>query len=224
VPSPLGIIPRYRIREGVNRWEVGGNEGAAYLFPHSIIGNAYEEIDGSVAGICLDIGASFGWYTVRWANRLKDTGRVVAVEPQLSHYKFLVRNIVLNQLSNVTALNCAAGDTDGSLVLYPQAFGVSRMDASAVYRSGGRPVEVPMRSIDSLCEELILNDVRFVKIDVDGFEPQVLRGMARLLRRDRPVIVFEALSAEALSACSAELSPLYVVRQLADIDFVANPA
>jgi hypothetical protein len=97
------------------------------------------------------------------------------------------------------------------------------MDASAVYRSGGRPIEVPMRSIDSLCEELVLKDVRFVKIDVEGFEPQVLRGMARLLRRDRPVIVFEALSAAALNACRAELSPRYVVRQLADIDFVADP-
>ena len=40
-PSPLGLIGHYRIRAGSNRWEIEGSEGAAYLFPRTVLGNAY---------------------------------------------------------------------------------------------------------------------------------------------------------------------------------------
>lgn len=224
VRSPLTVIRRYRIRDGDNRWEVGGNEGAAYLFPRSIMGTAYGDVEQGLSGVCIDVGASFGWYTVRWARQVGNSGRVIALEPQPRHYSSLVRNIALNKLTNVAALPCAVGDHDGSLVLFAPAFGLSVMDASAIYRTGGNAIEVPMRSIDSVCDELSLTDVRLVKIDVEGFEPQVLRGMIRLLERSRPTIAFEALTTEALSACRAELPPTYGIRRLADIDYVAEPS
>jgi FkbM family methyltransferase len=222
IPSPLRLVSRYRIRDGVCRWEVKGTEGAAYLFPRTDLGTALEEIEQGLTGVCIDVGASFGWYTVRWARQLETHGRVIALEPHPRHYPSLITNVALNGLSNVVALRCAAGDIDGTLTLYDPAFGISAFDASAVRNQGGVAVEVPVRRIDSLCEELSLDDVRLVKIDVEGFEPQVLRGMTRLLQGDRPTVVFEAWTPEALSACRAEFPTRYTIRRLNDWDYVAE--
>ncbi len=221
--SPLGLVGRYRIRDGLNRWEVGGNEGAAYLFPRTTLGKAYGEIEPEITeGICIDVGASFGWYTVRWARQLGSHGQVVAIEAQPKHYRSLISNVDLNKLPNVRALSCAAGDHDGVLDLNIPQFGLSTLDASAVYNGGGPTIRVRMRSVDSVCDELALVDVRLVKIDVEGFEPQVLRGMARLLERDRPSVLFEAITTEALGSCREELPPTYTVRRLGDLDYIAE--
>jgi FkbM family methyltransferase len=223
-PSPLGLIGTYRIRDGATRWEIGGNEGAAYLFPRTVLGRAYGEIEPDLtSGICIDVGASFGWYTVRWAKQLASHGQVIAIEAQPKHYRSLVRNVTLNNLSNVRTLSCAAGEQDGVLDLNIPQFGLSVLDASAVYNEGSPAIRVPMRSIDSICDELGLSGVRLVKIDVEGFEPSVLRGMGRLLERGRPSVLFEAITVEALSACRAEFPSAYKIRRLGDLDYLAEP-
>jgi FkbM family methyltransferase len=223
IPSPLLLIRRYRIRAGVNRWEVSGNEGAAYLFPGTALGAAFEEVERGLNGVCIDVGASFGWFTVRWARQVGTRGRVLALEPDPRHYPSLVRNVELNQLTNVIALTCAAGDRDGVLDLFAPEFALTIFDASAVRHEGGAAIQVPMRTIDGLCDELSLTDVRLVKIDVEGFEPNVLRGMKRLLEHDHPTVIFEAWTADLLSACRAELPSNYHIRPLSEWDYVAEP-
>src|SRR5713226_4673638 len=201
-PSPLGLLRRYRIREGINRWEVAASEGAAYLYPVTPVGT-FGEAEENLTGVCIDVGASFGWFTVRWARQLGARGRVLELEPDPRHYPSLLRNIKLNQLNNVVALQSAAGDHEGSLTLFAPAFGMTTFDSSAIVDGGGPKTVVPMRTIDSLCDELELTDIRLVKIDVEGFEPNVLRGMERMMEREHPTVVFEALSPQALKACRA---------------------
>jgi len=65
---------------------------------------------------------------------------------------------------------------------------------------------------------------RFVKIDVEGAEYEVLRGMERTLRATRPSVIFEALDREALAKCTSLLEQLgYSVRRLPDGNFLAFP-
>jgi FkbM family methyltransferase len=218
LPSPLSLIRRYRIREGDNLWEVKGTEGAAYLFPGTALGLGFDGIAVS-SGLCIDVGASFGWHTVRWARGFR---HVLALEPDPRHYSSLVQNVALNCLDNVTTLRCAAGESDGVLELFIPEFGLSTFDASAVLHWGTKPPTlVPMRTIDSLCDELGLADVHLVKVDVEGYESHVLRGMSRVLQRDRPTVIFEAWTTGALEACRAEL-PGYGIRQLNEWDYLAQ--
>ena len=223
-PSPLGLIGHYRIRAGSNRWEIEGSEGAAYLFPRTVLGNAYVAFEHEITeGTCIDVGASFGWYSVRWAKQLEGHGRVISIEPQEKHFRALIRNIGLNSLPNMMALHCAAGDHDGVLELNVPQFGLSMLDASAVYNEGGPMIQIAMRSIDSLCDEMSIADLRLVKIDVEGFEPQVLHGMAKVLERDRPTVLFEAITTEALNACRVQLPATYSVSRLGELDYLAQP-
>jgi len=107
--------------------------------------------------------------------------------------------------------------------LFAPEFGLTIFDTSAVRQGRATAIQVPMRTIDDICQELSLIDVRLVKIDVEGFEPHVLRGMTRLLRRQRPIVVFEAWTDELLSACRAELPSSYEISRLNDWDYVAQP-
>jgi FkbM family methyltransferase len=221
-PSPLSIVGRYQIGDGHSRWEVGADEGAAYLFATTALGHAYEELEPIDEGICIDVGASFGWYSIRWARQVGNRGRILAIEPQPKHVRSLVKNVALNQLSNVVVRPCAVGSQEGVLDLTIPRFGLSHYDASAVYHNDGPTIQVPMWSIDGLCDELGLVGVRLVKIDVEGFEPQVIRGMARVLKRDRPRVVFEAMTATALAACRVEFPGEYKIRELGEFDYLAE--
>jgi FkbM family methyltransferase len=219
LPSPLRLIGRYRIRDGALTWDVQGVEGAAYLFPATAVGHAYGALESRIAGVVLDIGAGFGWYTVQWATMLGTGGRVFALEPCARHLPSLERNTA--SLRNVTILSCAAGEHDGVVTLHDATFG-GIYDAS-IRSDSGATSTVRVRRVDSLCHELGIQGVRFVKIDVEGYEPEVLRGMRQLLERDRPLVAFEALSPEALEACRAALPASYAVRCLAGDDYAAEP-
>jgi hypothetical protein len=79
-----------------------------------------------------------------------------------------------------------------------------------------------VRTGDAILDELGgVADVTLVKIDVEGYEPQVLQGLSRVLRQ-RPLIVFEALDEEALRSSVTHLRG-YSVRLLEGRNFLASP-
>jgi FkbM family methyltransferase len=204
LPAPVGLMGWYRIRDRYGMWEVHGSGGPAWIeliHGGGAVGMALDRLE---AGTLVDVGASYGYFTVRCARRIGDRGSVVAIEAHPQRYQELRRSLALNGLGNVAAVWCAAGDFDGPVTLYEPPFSLGRTDPS-VTSQRGTPFTVPMRSVDAICSELGLTDVRLVKIDVEGFEPSVLRGMAETLRRSAPAVVFEALDARALEACSAAL-------------------
>jgi FkbM family methyltransferase len=182
-------------------------------------------VDSLISGTFIDVGAHVGFFTLPAARRLVDLGRVIAIEPHPARFRFLRENVARNGLANVDCLPCAVGEREGTATLYD-------LDASLVphprdvslEHSHGRPFRVPLRTIDGLCEEAGISDITLVKIDVEGFEPQVLRGMRSTLARWKPSVVFEALTADSLSASSQQLAQHgYAVRQVDETNYLADP-
>jgi FkbM family methyltransferase len=95
-------------------------------------------------------------------------------------------------------LNCAAGSASGEIVLYevPSMNGWASTDpeVAAAHRADGYEVvenRVPLRTLADICAEHVKGEIHFLKIDVEGFEGEVLKGMD--LQRWRPwVLVIEA--------------------------------
>ena len=145
---------------------------------------------------CVDVGANFGYHALRMASVVsRDGGKVYAFEPDPFNYQLLLKNIAENHLEHaVIPHQLACGDQDGEVFLYrdanPANFGgaavLPREDRSLQDRLVGR---VPLRRLDGLLPEELA--VHLAKIDVEGYELFVLRGMENILRRHRPAVILE---------------------------------
>jgi FkbM family methyltransferase len=129
--------------------------------------------------ICFDVGASIGYYTILlW--RLAPQGHIWAYEPTTT-FEMLRENVAHHGCTNVTAVQLALGERAGDL-------------DEAIYRIWNAPAErrvYPFSTLDQEVARLGLDRLDLIKIDVDGFDLEVLRGATDTLRRFNPWLVVE---------------------------------
>lgn len=145
--------------------------------------------------VFLDVGAHFGLWSVYAASIVGNAGKVFAFEPSPA-FAVLRENAALN--SQVQAFNLGLGAQDGEATFFDQGRTPTGSFVSEVTRSsekfhpavpiGGRKVRIC--SLDALVAEL---DVRpdLIKMDVEGFEFEVMRGAENILRNMSPVMLIE---------------------------------
>jgi FkbM family methyltransferase len=136
--------------------------------------------------VVLDIGANFGLYTALAGSIVGRHGRLYAFEGNPRIFQSLQRTLVANDLyhrPNIVAANVLLSDKSGRGTLHYSANLPSGGTMSDVQLSGGmqRSVEVEMTTIDDFLPPDLAVDL--VKIDVEGHEPLVLRGMERTIAR-----------------------------------------
>ena len=129
-------------------------------------------------GTAVDVGAWYGPWT-RGLHRIAD--RVVAVEPTAELARCLTA-----AFPDVRVVEAVASDHTGTAELFLPSGGPGVGTSSLEYGTGA-PVTVARVTLD----ELGLDDVRFVKLDVEGHELPALRGAERTVRRDRPLLLVE---------------------------------
>jgi len=134
---------------------------------------------GSKDKVFVDVGAHVGKYAVRMA---KYYGKVIAIEPNPEAVEVLKKNIELNNVSNVEILNVACGDIEEERILH------IRGGSSTFFgKYGGKAeVKVKVARLDNLVKKA---DV--VKIDVEGWELNVVRGAKKLIETCKPVFLIE---------------------------------
>ncbi|WP_337188423.1 FkbM family methyltransferase [Phenylobacterium sp.] len=140
------------------------------------------------AGTLLDVGANIGAIALPFASR-RPGWKVLAIEAHAELADILDANAKANGLANLSVVRAAAGAETGVAefpavsLMGERNFGDIGFDSAA---EAMRPV--PMVTLD----EVSNRDVRLVKIDVEGFEPQVLAGAAALIAARRAVWLVEA--------------------------------
>jgi FkbM family methyltransferase len=136
----------------------------------------------------LDIGANVGQYTLRLSELAGEQGRVIAFEPIMESAEILAAMARRARYRNITLFNIAVSDRDGVL-----RFGVPSGPAGlpnyyqARASSEGDRI-VPCFALDELP---FPHRIALVKIDVEQHEVPVIRGMQRLIERDRPILIVE---------------------------------
>jgi FkbM family methyltransferase len=147
--------------------------------------------------VYLDVGAHVGFHTLVARHYVGQSGRVIAVEPQPHNCSKLLANWQANQFANVFLYVAAAGERDGSIVLHDQkATDRSRLTLSLdAVNDEPQRFQVPMLRIDTICESQSVERIRLLKIDVEGYELQVLRGCTSFASRIDHVVL-ELLDAE----------------------------
>jgi FkbM family methyltransferase len=182
------------------RWKLDLNEGidfSIYLlgaFEPSTV-SAYQRLV-KPGDTVLDIGANVGAHTLHLAEAVGATGTVIAFEPTAFAFAKLQANIALNP---TLALRTAAGqimlldraDAPPTEIYSSWPLG----NANGLHELHGGQLKSTQGArgvmLDQVVADMNLARVDFIKLDVDGFECQVLRGAAETLKRFHPVILME---------------------------------
>jgi FkbM family methyltransferase len=144
------------------------------------------------ARCCVDVGANIGNHSLFFSRRFD---RVHAFEPNPLAVDLLRWNLRANGIGNVTVhtVGLAEQPSTATMSIVERNLGSSHLGAPPhAGPSGGERVQISLARGD----ELLLDEdvVDLVKIDVEGFEINVLRGLRRTLERHRPIVLAEALS------------------------------
>ena len=167
-------------------------------------------------GVCLDIGANIGIHSLTMSELVGPAGRVYAFEPERRNFALLEANLKLNRVTNVTAAATALGDSVGTcrLAVSPNNFGDHRVASS----TDGRGGDVPITTVDAVMATVPDGAVRFVKVDVQGYEHHILRGMHATLERNPDLILALEVFPQALRAAGS--SAQEVMERLRDLGMV----
>jgi FkbM family methyltransferase len=199
---------------------IDGRHGRFFVYAEDeIVGRSldrygeYSEEEVTVIDKCLrpgevaiDVGANIGALTVPMAKKVGPQGRVIVYEACPQNADLLRRNLAANGLDYVEVHACAASAGYGSLAITPlDSLGHKNFGRVEV---GGAPVSdlrngrVPCTPIDGLH----LSRCKFIKIDAEGHERQVLMGARATIARCRPIIYCENDREEHSERLIAELT------------------
>jgi len=167
----------------------------------------YYGVDDS-AGYFLDLGANIGTTGIYFTRKLAPNLKLLAFEPDAENFKLLRVNLLLNDLGDdkVTIVNCGLGDKFDEMTMYrnltnPGGNGVVQCESDV-------PTEtIKIMPLDSYLAEnhIAAQDVKYIWIDTEGFEAQVLLGAKNLLAENpAPIFVEFNLGAWRKSGCFDE--------------------
>lgn len=147
----------------------------------------------------VDIGANKGIYCFWLTRAVGPSGRVLAFEPQPEMIRYIQSRKKRFHFDTVETVEAALSDHHGAAELTRQRIG----DGSASLclergKTGDETISVPLASLD----DFELQNVKFIKCDVEGHELGVFNGARRLIETWRPVVQFESLSTNAASLFS----------------------
>lgn len=138
----------------------------------------------------IDIGANLGYYSCLFAEKAGNEGKVYAVEPIELYRRVLTKNT--GPFPQVTILPYALGQSEGTLKMGNPSQDKHRHGLMRVLgenEAGGEFYEVPVKNPISLFETL--QQVDYIKCDIEGYEVPVIPAMKPLIEKHRPVMQIE---------------------------------
>ena len=163
----------------------------------------------------IDVGAHVGYFTLLASEAVGESGEVYAFEPNPIYYSKLVRNLAANQVKNVRAFEFGLSDVEERLNLRvprtnPAEGSIARKASSeALYGLDYAVDSVPIRltTFDAICRNSGLGKIDLVKIDAEGAELKILKGMT-VLKTQRDVSVFIEINPTLLRLLDSNLVEL----------------
>jgi FkbM family methyltransferase len=170
--------------------------------------------------VCVDVGAHIGKYTVLLSKLAGRGGQVIAIEAHPKNFEVLRKNIQLNNLKNVFAVNVAASNKKAKIKLYetPSSLGPSGVTKRKKF------IVVFTDTLDSILKRIGVKHVDFIKVDVEGMEAFVFKGARKTLSRNKNLqIIFEAWDDNYLKNCQKILNKFgYKISELMPTMYLAQ--
>ncbi len=135
----------------------------------------------------IDVGAGVGEEAIVFSHMVGPTGKVIAIEAHPGTFRCLEETIRRSGLANVVPLGVAVGDREGTARISGSDNFLT--NSIVVGRDRDDMVDVPLRTLDAVADELGLGEVALLKMNIEGAETAAIAGMARLAARTRAVVI-----------------------------------
>ncbi|MGA0414865.1 MAG: FkbM family methyltransferase [Flavobacteriaceae bacterium] len=160
----------------------------------------------------IDVGANIGSYSILMSDLIND---IIAIEPHPTSFEHCKSNFILNNISEKKVLNCAVGE-DNKSIFFTNFEGASTINKKSKSDTG---LKVSQKKLDTILDTNPSKKY-LVKIDVEGFEEDVIMGMKELFKNDCiEAILFETFNFKIISKLE-ELD--FKVRQLSKHNYYAK--
>ena len=158
----------------------------------------YEELESKImeekiemGNIVVDVGANIGLHTLNMARIVGNAGQVFAFEPDPSNFEILKKNVMINNYKNIILEQKAVGDKHGRTTLY-QSDHPGKHRIFPQTEQAKSQVQVELTNLDNYFDSDMIDKINFIKIDVEGLEFSVLKGMKNILKNSKKIkILFE---------------------------------
>lgn len=140
----------------------------------------------------IDIGANIGLMSLHASRIIGNRGEVLSFEPLSDTYNILLQNIALNKANNIKAKNIAIGSTNGMVEIF-NGTDLNRGTSSLIKTNQGQSSrKVPIKRLDTYLDKNPIDSITCIKIDVEGWELEVLKGATKTLSgSDAPLCIVE---------------------------------
>jgi FkbM family methyltransferase len=157
----------------------------------------------------IDVGANIGVHTLLLAQLVGPGGKVHCFEPDPQSSRWLLENVRLSGLDQVTPWSLALGSRDGVAELH---LDIKASRTTSLLSGWVPPIDhhsrQRMRVATARLDDLQIGKVDFVKIDVEGTELDVLAGARETIAASRPVVLVEVLDVDRLNELVSMFSAL----------------
>ncbi len=166
--------------------------------------------------VFIDVGANLGWFSCVMAKICEPDSYIMAIEPGETNLPFLTENIARNSINNVRVIERAMGARQGTALLNsgppgnPGMHSIVKME----HLSHDEAQQVNVSTLDAECQT-IPGNIDLIKIDVEGYELDVLRGGEATLKRTNTIVL--EYSPTFLRAAGKE--PFALIEFLRDLGF-----
>ena len=169
--------------------------------------------------IFVDIGANVGHHSIFLS---KFASQVLAFEPYPKVNMQFKQQIAHNNISNIQIFETGLSDRRETLNYYAPTGnneGIGSFDESSIGKGNTSYGKLELQEGDQVIESDSWKDIKLIKIDVEGFEKKVIKGLSRTIEEERPVIVCEITYGQQLSFVSIEELKSYLPKNYEILTF-----
>jgi len=165
--------------------------------------------------VVIDAGAHYGFYTLFASQLVGREGSIYAFEPSSKNFRRLLTNLLLNNVKNTKASNFGLGNSESVRKLYLSSYSGRH---SMLPEISDRFEVVTVRRFDHVVEKMGLKRVDLMKVDVEGYEMEVLKGSLRTLKKHKPRLTMACYhyegEANEIAHWLKEKLPFYTVKKV----------
>jgi FkbM family methyltransferase len=148
--------------------------------------NTFKFFRPKKGNIVIDCGAHIGKYTIYASKLVGKYGKVISFEPLPFHLETLLKNIQINHCENVHAFNYACWDNN----IKNQKLFVGRSDAEySLIKRNNKYIKIRTIRLDYILKKMNIKSIDWIKIDVEGAELKVLKGLGKYIKKTKNMII-----------------------------------